>query len=266
MTTQITLPRPPEVPEYFVFPDPPEDPEDKMTTFKHLARTGAAYLLAEHLGDEDTTLVAGERYMSPIVTGDMTGLRYPDMIVAFDVDPEAYDDRNAYVVSEQGKPPDFVLEVASKSTGHIDVRDKPGDYASIGVKEYWRFDETGEYHRSPLGGDRLVAGSYVPIEIEELDNGSLQGYSPVLGVYLRWEDYRLVFYDPATGSPIASLATEREARLAAEAEVVEERFARLAEQSRADAERSRAEVAEARAEAAEALIRELERRSRHEED
>ncbi len=226
MTTQFTLPRPPQVPDDFVFPDPPEDREDKMTLFDHLTITGAAHYLAEHLGNHDTTLVAGERYMSPIVTGSMSGLRFPDMIVAFDVDPEAYRERNAYVVSEQGKPPDFVLEVASRSTGRIDVRDKPADYARLGIKEYWRFDETGEYHGSPLGGDRLVDGVYVPIEIAELDDGSLQGYSPVLNVYLRWEHHKLVFYDPATNRPIASLRTERE---------------------RADREHVRAEIAEARA-------------------
>ena len=37
-------------------------------------------------------------------------MRYPDLLVAFGVDPAAYKASNAYVISEQGKPPDFVLE------------------------------------------------------------------------------------------------------------------------------------------------------------
>ena len=40
----------------FVFPDPPEDPEDKMTSFDHLAANGNAHYLAVHLGNPDSTL------------------------------------------------------------------------------------------------------------------------------------------------------------------------------------------------------------------
>ena len=41
-----------------------------MTSFTHIARTGAAYLLAEHLGNPDATLVAGEHYITPVPTQD----------------------------------------------------------------------------------------------------------------------------------------------------------------------------------------------------
>ena len=40
----------------------------------------------------------------------MAGSHYPDLLVAFDVDPAAYEASNGYVIAEQGKPPDFVLE------------------------------------------------------------------------------------------------------------------------------------------------------------
>ena len=66
-----------------------------------------------------------------------------------------------------------------------------------------------------LVGARLVNGVYVPVEIEELSGGSLQGYSAALDLNLRWEQGELVFYDPATGRPIATLEDEREARAAA---------------------------------------------------
>ena len=216
----------------FVFPDPPEDREDKMTSFKRLTRTGNVYLLADHLGNPETTLVGGELYVSRAPTTDMTSVRYPDLFVAFDVDPAAYHASNAYVISEQGKPPDFVLEIASRSSGRTDTVEKRRDYAALLIPEYWRFDETetGRYHGARLAGDRLVNGEYEAIDIEELPDGSLQGYSAVLNLYLRWERGELVFYDPATGLPIASLGSEREAR----------------------------RVAEARADAAEARIRELE--------
>ena len=38
------------------------------------------------------------------------------LLIAFDVDSSLYYRSNGYVISEQGKPPDFVLEVASAST------------------------------------------------------------------------------------------------------------------------------------------------------
>ncbi len=255
MTTPDTFARTPQVRETFVFPDPPEDPDDKMTSFDHLTITGSAHYLAIHLGNRETTLVAGDRYVSPIVTGDMAGLRYPDLLVAFGVDPEAYRRSNAYVISEQGKVPDFVLEVASRSTGRVDVGEKRDDYARLGITEYWRFDETGEYHGANLAGDRLVEGRYEPIPIETVSDGVLQGYSPALNLYLRWEGGALVFHDPATGRPIASLEGERQARAAAEAHAE-------AQQVRADTEQVRADTEQARAEAAEARVQELEERLR----
>ena len=45
----------------------------------------------------------------------MTGLRYPDLLVAFGVVPAAYYRANSYVISELGKPPEIVLEIATVS-------------------------------------------------------------------------------------------------------------------------------------------------------
>ena len=220
MTTPDTFGKTPQARKPFVFPDPPEDPEDKMTSFDRLAANGNAYLLIEHLGNPETTLVAGEHYLVLAPTRSLAGVRYPDLLVAFGVDPAAYKASNAYVISEQGKPPDFVLEIASTSTWQEDAGPKRDDYASIGVEEYWRFDETGRYG-GRLHGERLVNGEYVPINIEELPDGSLQGYSAALDLNVRWVDGELVFYDPATGRPIATLEDERKARAAAEARVRE---------------------------------------------
>ena len=202
--------------DFFVFPDPPDPTPEETNTFKHLAVNGNAYLLREFLGNAETTLVTGGHYVSLAVTRDMRGLRYPNLLVAFDVDPVAYEARNAYVSSDHGKPPDFVLEIAAPKTGRVNVTDKRVDYAALGIPEYWRFDETGEYHGTRLDGELLVGHEYEPIEIEEYAEGMLRGYSAVLNVYLHWEEGELRFYDPATGWPIPSLASERAGRLAAE--------------------------------------------------
>ena len=108
-------------------PDPPEREPDDMTSFNHLSVTGGPYLLTHHFGNPDTTLIGGEHYISREPTHDMEGLRYPDLLIAFDVDlPAAYYRSNAYIISEQGKPPDFVLEIASHATGRQDTREKQG--------------------------------------------------------------------------------------------------------------------------------------------
>ena len=203
---------------WFRFPDPPEIPDEKMTVFDHLTINGNAYHVAQHLGNSDTILVAGDHYLSLRFTrGSLRGVRYPDLLVAFDVDPAAYRDTNAYVIEEQGKPPDFILEIASPSTCRVDQGPKREEYAALGVLEYWRFDGTPRPSGVRLAGDRLVGEEYQPIAIEEPEDGIAQGYSEVLGLYLRWEQGQLVWIDPATGRPIATLASERAARLEAEA-------------------------------------------------
>ena len=221
----------------FRLPDPPPREPDDMTSFNHLTRTGGAYLLAEHLGSPETTLVAGEHYITPVPTGDMTGVKYPDLLIAFDVDPEAYRSSNAYVISEQGKPPDFVLEIASRGTWREDVGEKREVYAEFGIPEYWRFDETGEFYGERLAGERLVRGSYEPIEVERVSEDTWQGHSEVLGLDIRWSSGQLEWRDPSTGQRIVTLDDERAARIQAESQV---------------------EVSEARAETAEERVREIE--------
>ena len=252
MTTADTAAKTPEMQGRIRLPDPPERAPDDMTSFDHLAATGNVRYLSRHFGNPDTTIVSGEHYITPIPTTDITGVKYPDLLIAFGVNPAAYRDSNAYVVSEQGKPPDFVLEIASRATGRDDTTVKRAVYAALGIPEYWRFDETGEYHRTRLAGDRLVGGVYVPLDIEELTDGSLQGYSSVLDLNIRWEHGQLAWYDPATGLHIVTSEDEEDARIREQARADQEYEARIQEQSRADQEQQRADTAEARADAAEA--------------
>ena len=223
MTTQTTNPESalhaPPTPAGFRFPDPPENQDDKMSSFKQLTPTGSAHHLVQHLGNPDTTLVSGELYIAVVPTQDLTGVPYPDLLIAFDVDPAAYYRRNAYVISEQGKPPDFVLEIASRSSGRTDTVVKRERHAELLIPEYWRFDETGRYHRARLAGDRLVNGRYEPIPIDELADDVLQGYSRVLNLCLRWERGQLAWYDPATGRHITTFEDERARADTAEARV-----------------------------------------------
>ena len=232
------------------YPDPP--PEE-MTAYFSINRPGYPPSLAEHYGNPDTTIITSEVAAALIPPAEShEGVRYPDLLIAFDVDPEANIARKGYYIQEQGKPPDFVLEVASESTGARDEVDKRESYANMGVPEYWRFDPSGgQYHSVPLAGDRLVDGRYQPIPIHRTDEGHLWGHSAMLNLDLRWEDSDLRFWDPVGRR---YLQTFRE--VVARAEAAEARAD--AEAARADAEAGRAASAEARADAEAARVRELE--------
>ena len=199
----------------FRLPEPPERNPDEVTSFDYVYEGGGPLHLLRHFGNPEVTLVKADKW---IVAGSGPGpRRYPDLLIAFNVDPQLYYEQNGYVISDQGKPPDFILEVASPSTAKIDTVEKREDYAALGVSEYWRFDHTGESHGTRLAGDRLVDGRYEPIEIVELEPDVLQGESTALNLHLRWDQGELGWIDPATGRHIPTFDDEREARIAAEA-------------------------------------------------
>ena len=259
------------------FPDYP--PRDDMLNWLHLYQPPVITSLAIHYADEPNVTVVSEvpvTLTSPV--GEDT--RIPDLLFVRGGGRELMEEQRGYVIDRQGKAPDFVLEVASRSTGILEYTDKRADYEQFGIGEYWRFDPSGgEYHDAALAGDWLVDGVYEPIAIDDLSDGRLRGYSDVLGLYVCWEEGRLRFFDPATESYLSTHedaetraeqertgreAAESRAQTAeslaegAEARAEQERAERLAAESRAEDAQSRANVAENRAETAEARAAELE--------
>ena len=117
----------------FRLPDIPERHPDDMTSVDSLHRHGAIANIIQYLGHRETTIVSAEHYVVPgpaYVAGES---RYPDLLVAFDAKPVAYAASNGYVVSQQGKPPDFILEVASRGTAGDDLEAKRDYYEGLGV-------------------------------------------------------------------------------------------------------------------------------------
>ena len=234
------------------FPEFP--PRYDMQNIGDLHEIGYVPTLKRHFGARDTTLVYGEVPIGTTLSVRL-GLRIPDLIIAFDCDPERAIERQGYDITEQGKPPDFVLEIASKTTGRVDYTEKRVDYERYGIPEYWRFDATGgDYHDAALAGDRLVDGRYEPILIERMDDGGRRGYSETLGLYVCWDAGRLRWYDPRTDSYLltsddeadrADRAEERAVREAAERQLAEERAVR--EEARAEQEASARRQADERA-------------------
>ena len=250
LNTVVKTPTPP-VSGRFRLPDIPERDPDEVTQQKQLTITGHAHHILQHLGNFDTTLVTADRWII-VEPGTFRELaRYPDLLVAFDVDPELYEASNGYIISEQGKPPDFVLEVASASTGDTDTGPKLDDYARMGILEYWLFDETGEHHGTRLAGYRLGDdGRYhlIPMDVDTPE--VVQGYSPALNLLLRWDNGKLAWYDPATEEHIATFDSERD-------RADSERARADSAEARADREWQARTAAEARADAAEAELRRL---------
>jgi Uma2 family endonuclease len=171
----------------------------------------------------------------------------PDCYLAFGVDARAIRERKLYLPWEAGKPPDFVLEVASETTARHDLTGKRLIYAQMGVPEYWRFDPTGgEHYGQPLAGDELVEGVYRAIDLITAPDGVLRGYSPVLGLYLGWEEGGLSLQDPETGLNLSNLYQTEEARRAAEAALRAEQEARGRAEAALRAEQEAREAAETR--------------------
>ena len=206
-----------------MLPDPPRVPD--MQQHKHITRTDQ--ILEIYFRHRSDVLVNGAGYLCWDTPGD--SWLVPDCVVAFGVNPDDFESRNGYVINDAGKPPEFVLEIASKSTGRADYTYKRDGYAEFGVSEYWRFDPTGgEYHDQPLAGDMLVDGEYQSVELEYRPGGTIWGYSPVLGLYLCWDNKRLRFWDPATRRFLPTPAETADALEAAEAKLQQllERFRR----------------------------------------
>jgi Uma2 family endonuclease len=152
----------------------------------------------------------------------------PDVFVAKGVARDK--PRRVYKTWEEGKGPDWALEVTSKKTRREDEVVKFHLYQDIlKVPEYFLFDPFSEYLDPPLKGYRLVNGKYE--EIAPVD-GRLP--SEVLGLHLEGTHGELRLHNPVNGE---YLPTPRE---------TVERLEQARQQVQAENERLRKELDEVR--------------------
>ena len=201
-------------------PDAVEYPERRWTApsvWHGDAVRLATAALHHHFRDRDDVLVAMELVVY-YVRGDNRVWLQPDVQVVFGVEPEG--NLSTFKVWEEGKPPDFVLEVASPSTAENDARHQAQEYLGIGVREYWRLDPEGTMMGTPLEGYRVGGGRYQRVESVAGTGGVEYLRSGVLGLDLRGEQRSgatvLVIRDPRTGEEIdgALEASEQQRRIA----------------------------------------------------
>ena len=152
--------------------------------------------------------------------------------------------RDTYKIWEEGKPPDFVLEVATPGTAGDNAGDKLELYARLGVREYWLYDPQGGLHEPRLQGFALVGAKYRRLRGRKRAGVTLAVGSQVLDLELRFEGERLRLWDPATRQYLLNHTEENKARRAAEAAREEERAAR----QQAESEREEEKVARQQAE------------------
>ena len=217
-------------------------------------------VIDEYFKQDPDVYVSGDILMY-YVEGDPRKSVSPDVLVAFGLGKKR---RQNYLIWEEGKVPDFVMEFSSKNTYQNDLGRKMELYASLGIQDYFLCDIEGLYLPSPLMGFTLVDGIYVPIS-ENVEGGL---HASALNLDFHIDDLAPDLYASALDSgfpadvaglgiydPVGEvwLQTPAESALA-QAELAS---------TRAETAEARAETAEARADAAEAeaasLRAELER-------
>ena len=181
----------------------------------------------------------------------------PDVFV---VDGVAKKRRRTYLTWEEGKTPDFVLEVSSHSTHRNDIGKKKALYAKVlEVKEYYIYDPEGEIEPNFIGYE-LIDGVY-----HEIDFVDSRLRSSVLGLELGEREGVLRLYDPRTREwlqPAPDRAKhaesraqqEADARQNAESRAQQEADARQNAESRVQQEADARQNAESRAQNAEAEL------------
>ena len=230
---------PEEDPNVF-YPDSDDEP---MAENDHQRRViiDVSESLIHHYGDRPDVYVSADIFVYYEMNNPRRSVA-PDVLVSFGVEARP---RLSYFVWREGKPPEFVLEVASPNTWREDATVKRDTYAEMGVTEYWRFDpERGQYFRPELIGERLSAsGQYEPITVTESEGtGTLTGYSSVLGLDLCASDGAVRLYDPVSQTWLRNFRDEIAARQLAE--------------ERAQTAEERAQTAQERAAVMERMLRE----------
>ena len=238
---------------------PSSDGKPLAETERHAIATVNAWQGLKHYFAERADVYVGMDMLLYFVEGDPRQSVVPDVFVVLGA--PKLPPRDNWLVWREGRVPDFVLEITSRTTRREDEGRKRQLYRRIGVTEYWQYDPTGDYLDPVLKGARLVDDTYRPIAgITETDG--TPRLASALGVELHLVRGGLRLFDPRRGrdlpvfeeETVRANTAERRAATAEQRAVAEQQRA-VAEQQRANTERQRADDAERRVAELEARLR-----------
>ncbi len=206
-------------------PPEPDPPDDGLAQEEPHLRLRV--IIFAHYRDWPDVLVSGGKGYYFYDRHDINAKFAPDLTIAFGVDVKRIRARNAYMIWEVGKPPDFALEIATPSTAAIDNGPKRHLYAKLGIGEYWRMDPTGgDLYGEPLIGEYLADGKYQRYSTYKNAEGDIVSHSAALNLNLYWDGEKFGIDDPVIGErkldlreTKCAIKSERQARLAIEAEL-----------------------------------------------
>ena len=175
---------------------PYSDGEPVESDQHYLAAHHVMGVFREHFGDSANYASNNGIYYKE---GDPRKLVVPDV---YWVGDKPFEKKLVYLLWEEGKSPDFVLELASRTTLPHDEGKKRLLYAELGIADYFQFDPLGYLMTPWLKGFRLCDGVYQPLPAKLLPDGGIGVHSEALGLELRAlrgaEDPQLRLFDPAT--------------------------------------------------------------------
>ena len=200
------------------------------------------FSLQQHFDQVDNVVLEGDMFLY-YEEGNPAASIAPDIFVVLDHD---LGDRPVYKLWEEGKPPDFALEVISPTSQIRNEVEKRALYERLGIGEYFLFQPDARKRGRRLVGYRLWGASY-----QEVPAGVGEGLrSSALGVSLRVEGANLRLSSLESGQDYVWIE-EHNRKFEAQAEehrqIVEAQAEEYRRSSEAQAEKHR-QIVEAQAE------------------
>ncbi|MYE10831.1 MAG: Uma2 family endonuclease [Gammaproteobacteria bacterium] len=211
---------------------PSSDGKPMAESHRHAMATVNAWQGLTHFFSKRSDVYVGMDMLMYFVEGDPRQSVVPDVFVVLGAPKLPL--RDNWLVWEEGRVPDFVLEITSRTTRREDEGRKRQLYQRLGVAEYWQYDPTGDYLDPMLKGAHLVNGSYRPIATTAGPVGAPR-LASALGIELHLVRDELRLFDPSGGRylPTFEEATVRADTAERELNAARRRVAELEAQLRA---------------------------------